>query len=865
MRPPRLLSWLTAVALAGSISPATARAQEPQPAQPPVPSLTMPVVKRNEGAVYPKAALDAGIHETVEVPLVLTVDATGVVTRAEVEKSVGHGFDEAAVAAARRLLFDPALRDGKPVPARIRFVYRFSPPPSVLSGRVVTEVGERPIAGATVTVRDAAGVQHAATTGADGNWRIEGLPAGTYHVHIEAMGRAPHEADETVQAGEEASAIDRLSPAPAATTAPAAGAEKEEPVEQVEVHAEKPPREVAKRTLEEREIDRIPGTNGDALRSLQNLPGVARPPPLSGLLIVRGSAPADTQYFVDGTPVPIVYHFGGLSSIVPTPMLNRIDFYPGNFSTQYGRAMGGIVDVGLVDPKSDRLHVAAQTDLIEASAMAQGPLFDSGWRFAVSARRSTIDAWIGSALKATGSGVSVTPVYYDYQAVAERDIGKHSSIRFAVFGSDDKIDVFSPVASESTPDLAGVISSHTGFWRAQALYKTALTPSNELRFVAALGEDYIKLNAGNIFIDLTQWEFPARLELSNKLSRDLTLDLGVDYLQTQYSISAQLPQPPKAGQPPAGPFDTTPPVNTTGTGAVFEPAVYAELEATPWRGARIVPGIRVDYTKDTGAWDLSPRIVVRQDITGLSGDEPRTTLKAGVGLFTQPPQVNQTNAVFGTPGLVSNRAYHYDVGVERQVMDHVTASLDGFYKQLDDLVEQGLGNTGSGDVIGAETLIRYSPDERFFGWIAYTLSRSERRPAPSQPLRLFQYDETHILTVLGSYRIGRGWELGMRYRLTSGYMYTPNTYGFYDENVGTYLPLSAYPPSSSRLPLFHSLDVRVDKTWAFPWGTLGAYLDVLNIYNQGNVDGISYDYNFTHSTPANYLPIIPSIGLRVEH
>ena len=90
MRPPRLLSWLTAVALAGSISPATARAQEPQPAQPPVPSppspsLTMPVVKRNEGAVYPKAALDAGIHETVEVPLVLTVDATGVVTRAEVE------------------------------------------------------------------------------------------------------------------------------------------------------------------------------------------------------------------------------------------------------------------------------------------------------------------------------------------------------------------------------------------------------------------------------------------------------------------------------------------------------------------------------------------------------------------------------------------------------------------------------------------------------------------------------------------------------------------------------------------------------------------------------------------------------------
>jgi hypothetical protein len=216
-------------------------------------------------------------------------------------------------------------------------------------------------------------------------------------------------------------------------------------------------------------------------------------------------------------------------------------------------------------------------------------------------------------------------------------------------------------------------------------------------------------------------------------------------------------------------------------------------------------------------------------------------------------------------GLTSNRAYHYDVGVERVVTRNIEASLDGFYKQLDHLVEQGLGNTGSGVVYGAETLIRYKPDERFFGWIAYTLSRSVRRDAPGAPLRLFQYDETHVLTVLGSYRIGRGWELGMRYRLSSGFMYTPQQYGFYDENIGSYLPLSAYPANGSRLPLFHSLDIRVDKSWKYRWGKVSAYLDVLNLYNQGNVDGVTYDYNSTHSGPANDLPIIPSIGLRVEH
>jgi hypothetical protein len=105
----------------------------------------------------------------------------------------------------------------------------------------------------------------------------------------------------------------------------------------------------------------------------------------------------------------------------------------------------------------------------------------------------------------------------------------------------------------------------------------------------------------------------------------------------------------------------------------------------------------------------------------------------------------------------------------------------------------------------------------------------------------------------------------MRYRLSSGYMYTPNQYGFYDENVGSYLPLSAYPSDGSRLPLFHSLDVRVDKTWKTGWGKIGAYLDVLNVYNSGNVDGVAYDFNYTHTSVANDLPIIPSIGLRVEN
>jgi TonB family protein len=838
---------------------------QPQvPAAPKEPVVTAPSLKSDEGAQYPVQALSEGFYGTVEVNLRLAIDASGKVTHAEVETPVGHGFDEAALDAAQRLVFEPATRDGKPVAARgQRFVYRFTPPPAVLSGRVVTRAEGKGIAGATVVVSNASGTPRQTITDADGNWRLEGVSPGALHVSVSATGMVSYEADETVKPGEEANFVDRLAPLEAPAGIGGGKAAENEEVQEVQVRGEKPPREVTKRTLEQREINRIPGTGGDALRSLQNLPGVARPPALAGLLIVRGSDPQDTVYFIDGTPVPLVYHFFGLSSVVPTEMLDRIDFYPGNFSTQYGRAMGGIVDVGLIDPRKNKeLHAMAELDLIDARVLAQGPVFDTGWKFAVGGRRSWFDVWLGPALKAFGAGVSVGPVYYDYQALLQRDLSSRSGIRFALFGSDDRVDILVKSASGAMPMLTGGLGFHTGFWRAQALYHNRIGDETELRVVAAVGEDYFEFNVNSLAFQITDWPITSRVEVAQKLNTRLTMNVGLDMLYAPYTITAKAPPLQQPGQPPPGPFadPDRPPLYTHSSNAFYRPALYTEWEATPWAGTRIIPGIRLDYTKETKSWDLAPRAVVRQDVTSA----PRTTIKAGAGLFTQPPLPQETNAVFGTPGLSSNRAYHYDVGVEREFTRYIEASVEGFYKQLDHLVTQGLGNTGSGVIYGAETLIRYKPDDRFFGWLSYTLSRSLRRDAPGMPLRLALFDETHILTVLGSYRLGNGWEFGARYRLTSGYMYTPQTYGFYDENASSYLPLLSQPPNNTRLPLFQALDLRVDRTWKYPWGSLGVYLDVLNVFNNGNVAGISYNYNSTLSSFANDLPILPSIGIRAE-
>jgi TonB family protein len=833
-------------------------AEEPAPPPPPPPTIVPPSLLKDDGATYPPEAVRAGVRDVVAVDVIVDVDSTGRVRKAVVESPVGNGFDEAAIAAAEKLVFQPATRNGQPIAARIKHRYVFAPPAARLSGRVVRRAADQPLANADVVVRGADGREFRTQTAPDGTWSVDALPFGEYRIEVAAQGYAAASADEALNPGEEANIVFRL--APGAVPPPVVDLAPGEVVEEVRVRGERPPREVTKRTLEQRELQRIPGTSGDALRAIQNLPGVARPPALAGLLIVRGSAPNATEVFVDGTPIPLVYHFGGLSSVVPTELLDRIDFYPGNFSAFYGRATGGIVDVAIRDPKKDRLHGLAQVDLIDARAIVEGPI-GKGWSLAVAGRRSWIDAWLGPALQAGGATVGTAPVYYDYQAILQRDV-RGGRLRFSFYGADDRIEVLVRDVNASDPGISGGFGIRTGFFRGQAEYKQRLGPDTDLRLLAAAGKNTVDFNLGDLFFRIDSYPITGRVELAQKAARGVTANVGLDMLYSPYDVRVRLPAPSRPGEPPGGAILSQPPLETSDSNAIYRPALYSEFEIVPQRGTRIVPGVRLDYAKDTKSWDLAPRFNARHNLG--SGEFPRTTLKGGAGVFFQPPQPNETNRVFGVPGATSNRAIHYSAGVEREITRNLEVSFEGFYKQLDNFFTQRLGNVATGRAYGLETLIRYKPDSRFFGWLAYTLSRSVLRETPEEPERLASFDQTHILTVLGSYRLGRGWEIGARFRLVSGNLVTPRTYGFFDANTGVYLPLQQFPPNGERLPVFNQLDIRVDKVWRFPKWTLNAYLDLLNAYNQGNVEGVSYNYNFSRRSYATGLPIIPSLGLRAE-
>jgi hypothetical protein len=240
-------------------------------------------------------------------------------------------------------------------------------------------------------------------------------------------------------------------------------------------------------------------------------------------------------------------------------------------------------------------------------------------------------------------------------------------------------------------------------------------------------------------------------------------------------------------------------------------------------------------------------------------------------LFHQPPGLAEVVLSDGRP-LRSMRAWQNSLGVEQELSEELELSVEGFLNLLDNLVsrqpdERGVlryDNAGTGRIFGAEFLLRYKADESFFGWVSYTLSRSERSWVPGEPSRLFYLDQTHILTALASFDLGSGWELGGRFRYVTGNLYTPCEGGIFSAISTAYLCLNG-AFNSRRLAPFHQLDVRVDKRWVFSDFTLGAYLDLINAYNRTNPDFIDYNHDFTeNASVTGSLPLVPSLGVRGE-
>ncbi|MFT5458366.1 MAG: TonB family protein, partial [Myxococcota bacterium] len=673
-------------------------------------------------AVYPTAALEQAVEATVL--LELDIDAEGRVLDARVVESGGDAFDRSAVQALRDFRFTPAQdSDGEVTPATIRYVYRFeaaAAPQVSVEGRV-REAGTRVLlADVRVLAVSTDGTERSVLTAADGAFRMAGLAEGQWVLRFEAPGLAPEVADITVAAGR----VAQITVYPTRTRP----WESDGYDEVIDVVGQRRQPEITERSLSAEEIRYLPGTNGDVVRVVQNLPGVARPPLNVGQLIIRGVDPEDSAYYLDGGQIPIVFHFGGLSTVLASDLLDEVSFLPGNYGVRYGRKIGGLVDLRTTAALPERTTGYASVDVFQA-ALYHTQRVGENTAITVSGRRSYIDAVLNPILNG-GSATIRAPRYYDAQARVVHQLPSGtldvlfllSDDRFEVLGdADDADEVQISLATTFQKVRAQARTSLGRGWRNEAT--VVFGPEGQAFGVAPDGEAFERS------LGLTLREEVSRLPDDGWLGWRLGADVLIDRFSFKYDVPFQ---------------------DQVEEGAIwsYRPAVYAEPTFV-WRGLQVVPGLRGDAVIDDNGYaaaTVDPRLTVRQELG------PIPAFKFAVGRYSQfplPREVQPAPEGDGNPDLQPEWALQTGVGLELDISRDWSIEINQYTNWINNRIvgredafrfftgpppvgpfdTRPYANAGTGRVQGLETLVKYQTD-RTVGWLAATISRSTRQDRP---------------------------------------------------------------------------------------------------------------------------------------
>ena len=307
-------------------------------------------------------------------------------------------------------------------------------------------------------------------------------------------------------------------------------------------------KEVSEQVLSVEELKRIPGTQNDAIKAVQNLPGVARAPFGGGLLVVWGSAPADTRVYADGVQLPRIFHFAGFRSTINSEFVEELSFKPGAYGADFGRGLGGMIDVTTRSPKSDRIHGSVTLDLIDGSLTLEGPVTKNLY-LAGGVRVSWISVFLPIFNR---SQFQVSPFYWDYQLSMRYRPTKADDIDVFIFGSTDNLE-----ARVSDPDPAINISldSRQYFSRARIRWTHRFSSATQLVVMPSIGGDVTRFDTGDGGIGTVQFKlegltlgYNLRSELRHRFAPWLNVVGGVDFEGSRSSFEVVVqPIPPGGG------------------------------------------------------------------------------------------------------------------------------------------------------------------------------------------------------------------------------------------------------------------------------------------------------------------------------
>ncbi len=632
--------------------------------------------------------------------------------------------------------------------------------------------------------------------------------------------------------------------------------------------------EVSEQVVTLDDIRFLPGSGGDVVRTVQNLPGVARPPFNLGQLLVRGTSPDDSSFFVDGLPIPLVFHFGGLSTVVNGDFLKDVRFLSGGFGVRYGNTLGGVVDLRVSDSLPEKSRAYASVDLFQATGFAE--VRTGRVSITASARRSYIDALAQPIINDLVTQPVQAPRFWDgqfrvlYDPVGPERIDAMFLVSSDLFQVFDEVDEDTPSppggaeVEEPPPELDLGIGIR--FFRGRVRYaRQGAGPwRGEITLQAGPDAQTFEVSPDGIAEERTV-AASARAEVERVVGVD-ELPVGL-LLGVQGSAASDVWRfdVPTFGRPDDGDA-----LSAIGS-------VYGQLTGVAGP-LEVVAGLR----SDTRVTDGPTRVTTLDPRTSLRWEaSDRTDVEATLGVYSQFPTLRQVEPL-GSELLRPARSHDLSVGVRHKLSSSADVRVTAFHKNLTQLVvgrqdafeffttppkpgplDTGdWANDGRGSVNGVEMQVRLRTD-RTVGWVAATFLRSTRQNRAGEPIFLFDYDQPVNIVAVGSHQLGRGWRLGGRLRLASGIPYTEIVRSNFENLEGRARVPVFGPTNGARLDPFLALDLRVDKQFTFERWALSLYLDITNVTNRSNQELMTFTVNL-EERPITGLPIVPAFGLRAD-
>lgn len=852
----------------------------PALAQPAAPEaqITPPELVTFVPAEYPPDALAAG--QQASVLLRLQIAATGAVDTAEVVESAGPAFDRAALVAVKQFTFRPALINTVPTPVRILYRYQFTlaveaPTTATLEGVVRTRGTAAPLGGLTIAVQDGP----TTTTDADGRFVLEGLSPGVVRLTVSGPGLTPIQTEETLEAGQRLAATYEIEP-------PTAVMEGEGDDLEVVVRAPALRRETVTTVVAAEEARRLPGTQGDVLKVVESMPGVARSTAGSGQLVVWGAAPSETRVVLDGIPLPRLYHEGGVRSVVGSELISSVDLIPGAYGAAYGRGLGGVVRVESIDlAQDDDLHLVASADVFDAGLAARGRLAD-GVHLGGTLRLGYLDRLVDRVVDPEDRGLVPAPRSTDGQVRLKLSEGDQTLEALVLHASDlTQRSVGGADPGRTIRERKEADFQRFGLrWQANQAGGARLTVTpwagHETQAEAAA--------VGPVATSLQRraWTGGVRVGWLGRLSEPLSLEAGLDLELSFADLQRRgaLTLPAREGD--ARVFGQPPPDQIAADAwsvSQLGVAPHLTLDWAPLGDVlHIEPGLRLDPTvrrvsrRDPPEGDTPAIGLDRHDLVM----EPRLALRwqplaawrlvAGAGLYHQPPADTDLSAVSGNPKLPPSQARHLLLGTVLTPVEGLSAEITTFGRWSDQLAvrntaadpprAQALVAEGEGRALGAQILLRGTLGQDLLGWISYSLIQSERRDAGGD-WRPADQDQTHVFAALASWSLGAGFELGSRVRLSTGFPTTAVEGAWFDSTRDRWQPTFGVV-NGERLPAFFQWDLRASRRFDLGSSQLDVWLEVQNVTDRENVETWVYAPDFSRRTGLVGLPVLPFLGLR---